>query len=579
MIRLQNLGMNYPNDLNQDTTYTVNQSKMPGFGNRIPSMGLSAPMGGFDSNEMVYAGGSPNYNEMTGEWSGSGNKLSGWGAMLPGQGDNPPMAIGGYGGGLKSVGAPGQAATDDTIMRTMSAGATAQPPAQPRGVYAQNGQFIPAFHVNDIGMNKRERAGYSADSGTDQWQYSFGLKDNAIGKYFPGWDYLNQNNWQFGQGASYEDWVANQHDPMWEGDPNKMWLRVKDGGGGEYGSQNISFKRDGDYWVPELTGRSEMNTGNSFQNRALASIALALAGGAYAAGSGGGGATSGGWGAFGEGAGALTGAGGEAVATGAFGTPGAVSNWGAIGLGGAPAAGAEGLLQLGSGNIPAGEVAQTGLQEPTWFDRLTSGNMMDTARNAYRGYSALNRLVSGGGQGGGQRGGGLGGLAGLIGGLYSADGARDYARDMKEQAAIMRAAADPYLKKLQESYDNPNVYFESPEAQAMLGLEANKLSGIDASRGRMSNDIQRTKLLQDYGAARMNDYRTGLRGAIQSIYKPEAVANLYGAGSRAENQAWNPMFQAVGGQGGGDIGSWIDGLGDIIDGGREVWDWLDDLWS
>lgn len=573
MVPLKNIGMNYmtgkvPGAPRNNLSY-LEPPETPMWTGGSPTQPPSTLGGSWNPDDRMYAGGSPNFNEATGEWNGpQGNKLGGFGSLLPGQGGDPPMAIGGYGGGLKSVGAPGPVATDDMVMRTMSAGT----PQQPRGVYAQNGQFIPAFHVNDIGMNKRERAGYSADSGTDQWQYSFGLKDNAISKYFPQWDNLNQNNWQFGQGASYEDWLNNQHDPMWEGDPNKMWLRVKDGGGGEYGAQNISFKRDGDYWVPELTGRSEMNTGNSFQNRALASIALALAGGAYAAGSGGG--TGGGWGAFGEGAGALTGPGGEAVATGAFGTPGAVSNWGAVGLGGAPAGAAEGLLQLGSGDIPLGEVADTGLREPTWWDRFSSGGWRDHLDTARRGYSAVDRLLGGGG---GQQGRGGGGLAGLIGGLYSADGARDYARDMKEQAARMRAEADPYLKKLLESYENPNAFFESPEAQAIMGLEANKLSGIDASRGRMSNDIQRTKLLQDFGAARMNDYRTGLRGAIQNIYKPEAVAALYGAGSRAENQAWNPLFQAAGGQGG--IGDWIDGIGDVIDGGREIWDWLDDLWS
>ena len=191
--------------------------------------------------------------------------------------------------------------------------------------------------------------------------------------------------------------------------------------------------------------------------------------------------------------------------------------------------------------------------------------------------------IPGGAPGGSQTPGGsrsnLGNLLNILAGLYGADGARDYARDLKEQAARMRVEADPYLRRLQESYDNPNAYFESPEAKAMLGIEANRLTGIDSARGNLSNDIGRTKLLQDYGAARMNDYRTGLRGAISNIYKPEAVAQLYGAASRTENNQWAGLASALGnvtgGQGGvGNVGDWIKDIRGIVDGGKEVYDWI-----
>lgn len=191
------------------------------------------------------------------------------------------------------------------------------------------------------------------------------------------------------------------------------------------------------------------------------------------------------------------------------------------------------------------------------------------------------------GQGGNLGGGGFD-LGSLLSAYYGSQAAGDYADQVRGIAANMRSDASPYLERLARSYTNPSEYLESPEMQARLGLEANKYAGIDAASGRLSNDIDRTKKLQDYGMAAIGDYRRGLQGSISSVYRPEAIANLYRDAAGRETSRYGGYSRLVGNQGGGpntggsggfgvnDLLGIINQGGDLI---GDAWDWISDWWE
>lgn len=502
-------------------------------------------------------------------------------------------------------------------------GATQQ--QNPYSVFS--GQTIPSFDASDFYMEGRNGSRMTASealakyknimAGPPAWwsnenngdwyanssdYTNLTLNPNAVGKYFPQWkdSGLSQNNWKFGQDLD-----------------GNLQLLIKTGEG-DKGARTISFKREGDKWVPNQTGDlQKWDTNDGAQNRALATLAAIAAGGALASGY----FPPGAEGAAAAGGAPTTGLQGATAGASGGATTGQYSLAQGVGFNGMPytsslavpsTIGQSALLPAGMSTAGTAGLAAAGIPISSGLGMVTpaavnaamnAGALVPTNLANAAGLAGPATVPNQGGSvpsspsptgprtpgmpggvpGGSQTPGGsrsnLGNLLNILAGLYGADGARDYARDLKEQAARMRVEADPYLRRLQESYDNPNAYFESPEAKAMLGIEANRLTGIDSARGNLSNDIGRTKLLQDYGAARMNDYRTGLRGAISNIYKPEAVAQLYGAASRTENNQWaglaSAMGNVTGGQGGvGSVDDWIKDIRGIVDGGKEVYDWI-----
>jgi hypothetical protein len=137
------------------------------------------------------------------------------------------------------------------------------------------------------------------------------------------------------------------------------------------------------------------------------------------------------------------------------------------------------------------------------------------------------------------------------------------------------------MQKLQQSYQDPNTYLQTPDMQAILGLEANKLTGIDASQGRLSNDLARTAKLQQLAQSRLGDYRTGLQQAINAVYQPSAITEMYGRAAGAQSTQYGDIAKWLGaggspGQTISDIGNVISGVGNIggtlIDWGGEFWD-------
>lgn len=468
-----------------------------------------------------------------------------------------------------------------------------------------NGQTIPVFTKDMIGEFEVDNPLYNADIGNNRYNTVYGLRPEYAKKYF-NYDPNNgaggvHNNYMWGKGA--------------DGNPR---LLIKTGEGAK-GAREIKFSVDanGNYVPTEVGDLQKWDTNDGAQNRALATLAAIAAGGALASGY----FPPGAEGAAAAGGAPTTGLQGATAGASGGATAGQYSLAQGVGFNGMPytsslavpsTIGQSALLPAGMSTAGTAGLAAAGIPVSSGLGMVTPA-AVNAAMNA--GALVPTRLVNaaglagpatvpnqggsvpsspsptgprtpgmpGGAPGGSQTPGGsrsnLGNLLNILAGLYGADGARDYARDLKEQAARMRAEADPYLRRLQESYDNPNAYFESPEAKAMLGIEANRLTGIDSARGNLSNDIGRTKLLQDYGAARMNDYRTGLRGAISNIYKPEAVAQLYGAASRTENNQWAGLASALGnvtgGQGGvGNVDDWIKDIRGIVDGGKEIYDWI-----
>jgi hypothetical protein len=153
----------------------------------------------------------------------------------------------------------------------------------PSGVSLSSGQYIPAFHIGDWQdqyYTPGEEAGWdsSTGDGTLAWRqaspesWGSGFEDKYTGdyynylhnvnKYFPQWDNLNPNNWRFNTTK----------------DGRKQLLVKTNKDTGEV----VEFERQGDWWVPKLTGASagfDTNAANRARNIGLGSVLAAGIGG------------------------------------------------------------------------------------------------------------------------------------------------------------------------------------------------------------------------------------------------------------------------------------------------------------
>lgn len=77
------------------------------------------------------------------------------------------------------------------------------------------------------------------------------------------------------------------------------------------------------------------------------------------------------------------------------------------------------------------------------------------------------------------------------------------------------AAARGYNARLEGSYDDPNAYLNSPEAQASRSLAMQKLLAQNAMAGRRSSGLALQNQLISNQLSNLNAYRTGLRQNIQ----------------------------------------------------------------
>ena len=131
------------------------------------------------------------------------------------------------------------------------------------GFTLPNGQYIPAFNANDLRFTPGQSYSYG-DSNPQTSMTPGQWTLNNVGNYFPGWEYLNPNNWVF------SSW--NKDTGM--DDPNLLNLMVKSG---ETEGTVIPFQRQGDQWVPNQQGmytqQWDTNANNRWRNMTLGAIA------------------------------------------------------------------------------------------------------------------------------------------------------------------------------------------------------------------------------------------------------------------------------------------------------------------
>jgi hypothetical protein len=232
----------------------------------------------------------------------------------------------------------------------------------------------------------------------------------------------------------------------------------------------------------------------------------------------------------------------------------------------------------GSPEIPDPWTTEPGFEPPVTSNPTTPG-VGDILRRIGQVGNIAGRLF--GGTGGGNQmnnvGGNANGLLGLLSAIYGARQSKEYAEMLRQIAGQMQEQASPYINKLRESYENPNAYLQSPEMQAILSLEANRLAGIDASQGRLSNDINRTAKLQQLAQSRLADYRRGLQQSIERMYQPMAVASLFREAAGRQANAWQGIPQFFGA--GGSVDNVWNDIRNVINTGKDIWDVISGWWD
>jgi len=418
-----------------------------------------------------------------------------------------------------------------------------------------------------------------------------------------------------GNPSDYGDWGTSVfgNPANWtvlydKNNPNAMEFMVKTG---NKEGTIIPYIRQGDTWVPQTQGirKQYWDTNNSAGNLALATVIGLpfLFGGLASAGLIGGGEATAGIGA-GEalGSGGLYSAEAFPIAAPGASVTSELPPLAEIGAGGSgAAAGSEmvgfepwiGLEQ--SPAIPDPWFTEPGFAPPIsatpppvtdpWFTEPgfeppitgnpTTPGIEDLIRRIGQVDNVARRLIGGTGGGNqmGNAGGNANGLLGLLSALYGARQSREYADILRQIAGQMQEQASPYINKLRESYENPNAYLESPEMQAVLNLEANRLAGIDASQGRLSNDINRTAKLQQLAQSHLGEYRRGLQQSIEKMYQPMATASLFREAAGRQANAWQGIPQFFGA--GGSISNVWNDISNIIKTGKDIWDVISGWWD
>lgn len=102
-------------------------------------------------------------------------------------------------------------------------------------------------------------------------------------------------------------------------------------------------------------------------------------------------------------------------------------------------------------------------------------------------------------------------------------------------------AANQYQQNLQSTYDNPEAYLSSPEAQASRQLAMQKLLAQNAAAGRRTAGLSMQNQLMMNQLSNLANYRRGLQGNIQyPNYAPAATTLNYA-------QQYSPTADIMGG--------------------------------
>jgi len=342
---------------------------------------------------------------------------------------------------------------------------------------------------------------------------------------------FNKNN-SFAKGGNLEQF-SDPNNYGWTFDPatGAPSVRIKSG---EKQGTTVKYSKQGDQWVPEYDSASNnfWDTNRQIRNAAkgVGTVAAGVLGGVVAAGAG-----------LGAGAGA------EAVG-----------------------AGAEGLTALGEGAIAPLSSAST-IAEPATGLFGSSGSWWDTAKDAYdiygkakKGFNLYDQFTQSPNtsrapaQSGAQSGtpdwmsmitGGNGntGLLDLWGAIEGSRQTKDYSGNMKNLYDQAQARRQPVLDKLNESYTNPNSFYDSNQWKGLESVYQNSIDRKAGQAGRLANPTDREVLLQQHAMKGLEDYRKGLRDEVTTL-SPDNYINPITRGYELESRANNP-YGALGGRG------------------------------
>ena len=335
-------------------------------------------------------------------------------------------------------------------------------------------------------------------------------------------------------------------------------------------------------WVPDYSTANaqgwETNNNDDFY-RGVGGVLAAAVGGNLAAGAGAlGNAAQGAWtagltaeqaalaaslglgsGAAGTGATATAGVQpmSEGVLSGVYGTAG--SPLGAGLTGGTGAAGsAMTAAELAGG---AGSTAST-------LSQIT-----DYAKKGMSFVEAVQKVMGGSGQQPGQA--GSPSIIDMLGAYYSAQQMKDFSGNQKEMYSTQRGVQKPYLDQLLASYQDPNSFYSSNQWKGLESVYQNSIDRGAAKTGRLANPTDREVLLNNYAMKELENYRSGLRNAVQAT-DPSKYAEIYGKGLETEAFA-NTAPWATASRGG--TGNTVQQIQSVWNTVKDVGSTAEDIWK
>lgn len=145
-------------------------------------------------------------------------------------------------------------------------------------------------------------------------------------------------------------------------------------------------------------------------------------------------------------------------------------------------------------------------------------------------------------------------LRGLGGGLYNSVSSNpmrwlgagmqtlqtlDQSRAMRNFANQQNVNRQGFIDALRNTYTNPESFLSGPEYQAASRIALDALQRQDAAGGRLGNDVNRQRLMQDHAFAALQNYRTGLTNAFSGT--PAALGDQ-SAGIGAQYNLLNSLL-------------------------------------
>lgn len=413
-------------------------------------------------------------------------------------------------------------------------------------------EWLPTYDAADFGQQSKFVQGWNpewgdSETGNPQWEYDqegnrgytqnyYGLNSDAASKYGDLYGGARHNNWRMDFSTDPNSWSAL----LKSGD--KEGTRVK------------YVLKDGKY-VPQIAGRETWDTNDGKQNRTLLKLAAMAA-------------SMGTMGPALEGLSAALSAGsmptlgqiGAGFSLANLGSGGAIPGLSQIG---GLVGGASGLAGGISGGINGiGDVANlvkngynvyskgsqlmdmfSGPDEQQAYGGTTGGGTAPTSNLMPTGggfdLGSIIGMISGG------AGGGNTGLADLWGAWEGSRQAKDASGNFKQMYSDAQARRQPYLDRLNESYVNPNSFYDTSQWKGLSDVYKNSIDRTAASKGRLANPTDREVLLNNYALKELENYRGGLRSNAQML-NPDQYINPNMRGLNLEMGANNPWGAAIG---------------------------------